>query len=248
MIISSINRRVNASEWVDAIAQAYVANNITASPPDPTSECLTGACPTERDWCFHDPNCSESPYQEPRASVKPGVIAGFTVAGVLLQLGIVYMVHRWLVARQASRYRAAFANRIAQTISVQKSMRSLTPELLANEFRKIDSGTPDGKIDKEELWEFLSTGKAGDINTSDFNALFAAIDTDRSGTVDFVEFCSFMGQCHDEYVHARANRGSIHEKRMSVSTNAARRISSVAYDAEAAAAAVREEEEEEEHD
>jgi Ca2+-binding EF-hand superfamily protein len=34
----------------------------------------------------------------------------------------------------------------------------------------------------------VSTGKVGELSESDFNALFAAIDLDQSGTVDFLEF------------------------------------------------------------
>jgi hypothetical protein len=52
------------------------------------------------------------------------------------------------------------------------------------------------------LWNFLSTGKAGDLSEfseSDFNARLAAIDLDQSGAVDFLEFCTFMGKCSEEY-------------------------------------------------
>jgi hypothetical protein len=107
----------------------------------------------------------------------------------------------------------------------------LTPEALASEFKNVDSKSPGGNILKKGLWNFLLTGKAGDLSESEFNALFAAIDLDQSGTVDFLEFCTFMGKCSDEYRLARANRGSIADRasrRISVADTAARRLSSVA--------------------
>jgi hypothetical protein len=39
------------------------------------------ACPTEKDWCQYDPNCAESPYQEPEAYVSVGPVFALS-AGV----------------------------------------------------------------------------------------------------------------------------------------------------------------------
>jgi hypothetical protein len=107
-----------------------------------------------------------------------------------------------------------FAKRIAGNIDRTNSMRQLTPEALGREFKKIDSEHPGGNITKEGLWKFLSTGKAGDISESAFNSLFAAIDLDNNGTVDFLEFYTFMGQCSDEYRFERGNlnRGLVAER------------------------------------
>jgi len=164
---------------------------------------------TEADWCKTDPNCSESPYQEPPASLKPGAIAGFVIAGVVLLVIVLYLIHLYLVQQQAKRYRTVFAKRIADTINVRGSMRSLSPEALAKEFETIDASVRDGKISKDELWEFISSGKAGEMEKHDFDALFAAIDLDKNGTVDFLEYCAFMGKCSEEYRAARVDRGSV---------------------------------------
>jgi hypothetical protein len=56
-------------------------------------ECHSAGCPTEEDWCKTDPECSESPYHEPDASVKSGAIAGFTVAGIVLLIAALYSLH-----------------------------------------------------------------------------------------------------------------------------------------------------------
>jgi hypothetical protein len=191
-------------------------------------ECFTGGCPTEEDWCKTDPECSESPYQEPDASVESGAIAGFTVAGIMLLIVALYALHTMRAKQQAKRYKTRFAKRMADVIDLRASMRQLAPEALALEFKKIDSETQNGHISKEGLWNFLSTGKAGDLSESDFNALFAAIDVDQIGTVDFLEFCTFMGKCSDEYRSARANRGSVADRasrRISVADVTARRLS-----------------------
>jgi hypothetical protein len=174
---------------------------------------------------------SESPYKEPDASVESGAIAGFTVAGIVLLIAALYALHAWRSQQQARRYKTIFAKRIADTINVRGSMRLLQPEALASEFKRIDSESQNGSISKEALWTFMSSGKAGEMSESDFNALFAAIDLDQSGSVDFLEFCTFMGKCSDEYRSARTDRGSVADRasrRISVADTTARRLSTVA--------------------
>lgn len=232
--------RTTKEEWVEAVNKAYVNYSIPEGeqgtvPFTNTMSCFSGGCPTEEDFCDQDPDCSVSIYQEPDASVNGGAIAGFAILCIAVLLVLLYGVHRYLQAQQAKRYRTVFAKRIADTISVRKSMRSLSPEAMAAEFKKIDSETPDGRISKKELWNFLSSGKAGELSESDFNALFAVIDADDNGYVDFVEFCAFLAKCHDEFRAAHADRGSIMERssrRMSVVESAARRMSSMGAIAE----------------
>jgi len=199
-------RIATGEEWIDAILNEYELLGVDPSERiDPTVDvCSIGLCPTEVQWCQTDPNCSVSPFQEPPATVKGSVIGGFTVAGAILLVAILLAVHLYLVNAQAHRYRARFARRIAETIELRASVRNLTPDALAKEFQRIDEGvTKDGKISKEELWEFVSSGKAGEMERKDFDAMFAAIDLDHNGEVDFVEFCAFLGKCDVEYRAAR---------------------------------------------
>eukprot|EP00540_Astrosyne_radiata_P022821 CAMPEP_0116832214 /NCGR_PEP_ID=MMETSP0418-20121206/5770_1 /TAXON_ID=1158023 /ORGANISM="Astrosyne radiata, Strain 13vi08-1A" /LENGTH=161 /DNA_ID=CAMNT_0004461555 /DNA_START=329 /DNA_END=814 /DNA_ORIENTATION=+ len=138
-----------------------------------------------------------------------------------------YAIHLYLVAKQAKRYRVLFAQRIAETVSVRASTRSLTPEALANEFRRIDTDAQDGKLSKDELWGFISSGKAGEMDQKDFDALFAAVDLDKNGTVDFLEFCAFMGKCDEEYRAAQLDREDLVARRSiraNLSETTARRI------------------------
>jgi hypothetical protein len=63
------------------------------------------------------------------------------------------------------------------------------------------------------------------------------MDMDNSGSVDFLDFCAFMGKSHSEYQAAHIDRGSIMERsahRIRVADTAARRVSAVA-DGEVAA-------------
>jgi hypothetical protein len=137
-----------------------------------------------------------------------------------------YLWYRYRLDQQASRYKKQFARRVVGTMSVRASISQLPPESLANEFKRIAKGTKEGgakagHITKKELWDFLSNGKAGDISESDVDALFAAMDLSSSGTVNFVEFCTFMGQCHGEF---RSARGELDGEKLSV---AARRLSTM---------------------
>lgn len=197
--------------------------------------CLAEVCPTEADFCETDPECSPTTYQEPDASLKGGVIAGIVLVSVALLVSVLYLWHRHRIQQQNERIRKKFARRIAETVKLEGSTRQLSPEALLEEFQKIDAGVVDGFISKEELWEFVQSGHAGDLSESDFNALFAAIDLDDNGQVDFLEFCTFMGKCNEDFDQLKhrksvmAARPSMMEKsasRLVVATSTTRRLSS----------------------
>lgn len=56
---------------------------------------------------------------------------------------------------------------------------------IPDEFDHIDKDKG-GTISKDELKTFLKSGKIGDISDKDVDAMWAAIDIDNSGEVDFV--------------------------------------------------------------
>lgn len=146
-----------------------------------------------------------SPYQEPDGTIKAGPIVGIVAAGAVVLIAgvVVYYEHR--LRQQRIRNRQIFAERVAETIDLRASRMSLSPAALTKEFQTIAAGlgSKDGSISKEALWEFVNTGKAGEMNKKDFDALFAAMDIDRNGTVNFLEFCSYMSICGEEYKQAR---------------------------------------------
>ena len=55
---------------------------------------------------------------------------------------------------------------------------------------------------KNELWEFLQTVKAGMITKSDFECFRVCIDSDDSGKVDFLELYKLTAKCHKEHDNA----------------------------------------------
>ena len=177
-----------------------------------TTECLAETCPSEESWCTIDPSCSTSRYQEPPGSMRGGALAGFVVGAVVVLLGSLYLVHRQRVKQQQNRFRTEFAKRVAETIEVSESYYALNGTQLLDEFRRIDPGLiegGEGKISKDAMKEFMQSGHVGYITESDFGALWATIDTDHSGYVDFLEFCAFLAQCEHLLKDKDTNREGV---------------------------------------
>ncbi|KAL7528881.1 hypothetical protein ACHAWF_002750 [Thalassiosira exigua] len=201
--------------FLEKVRSAYGEFNIAEDEiPDwvkdgrPMPKCLAvdyGGCPTEEVYCGEngmDPGCTASPYQEPSASMKPGAIAGFCILAIVVVAAICYSFHRRSVAKQRKHLRKEFALQVTKRIDLRGSVSQLNPDDLAAEFKRIDRGTKggssDGFISRDELWEFISSGKAGEMSERDFNALFDAMDIKGRGKVNFVEFCAYMSSCSDE--------------------------------------------------
>jgi hypothetical protein len=84
------------------------------------------------------------------------------------------------VGKTIARYRDSYASYSALLVT--------SPAELELEFKKIDTNN-DGTLTKKEMRSFLSK-----MDERDFDAMFAAIDIDGSGTVEFTEFCAFVAQ------------------------------------------------------
>ena len=109
----------------------------------------------------------------------------------------------WLASPcQKKRLRKQFAQQVARRVDLRGSVSQLNPTDLLAEFERIDTGlkggTSDGFISREELGEFVSSGKAGEMSERDFNLLFDSMDIKGRGKVNFVEFCAFMSSCGEE--------------------------------------------------
>lgn len=239
----TMTRVPTEDEWVNELKEVYEANGILTPITVPfTHECLGsqnsdglwGRCPTEEEWCTIDPECATPLYVEPNGTVDAGVIAGFTVAGFVIIIGLLYVWHLRAMSKQAERNRVKFARRIAETIKLEGSTRQLTPDSLAAEF-KLRSAA-DGTISKDDLWNFLASGQAGAMSQADFDALFAAIDLDDSGAVDFLEFCTYMGHCNEEFEHVKGRQSVLRarpsfavqsQRRSSVAESTARKLASM---------------------
>ena len=104
--------------------------------------------------------------------------------------------------RGVKRLRKQFAQQVARRVDLRAYVSKLNPTDLLAEFERIDTGvkggTSDGFISREELWEFVSSGKAEEMSERDFNLVFDSMDIKGRGKVNFVEFCAFMSSCGEE--------------------------------------------------
>ena len=114
-----------------------------------------------------------------------GLIALFVILGVLLFSSVALFFHRKAIDTQKKRYKEHFIRGIARNITISDSAGRVSPEQLKKEFDHIDKDKG-GTISKDELKTFLKSGKVGDISDKDVEAMWAAIDIDNSGEVDFV--------------------------------------------------------------
>jgi hypothetical protein len=146
-----------------------------------------------------DPNCSESPYQEPAASLNGAGIAVIVICCSVAVATCLFFFYKWSKSKQEKRVKYHFAKKVVQNMSFVGSHENITPANLEKEFDRIDStGVADGSISREELKEFLSVGGTGMISDADFNILFASLDIHDRGNVNFLEFCAFLAKCEDE--------------------------------------------------
>ena len=95
-----------------------------------------------------------------------------------------------------------FAQQVARRVALRASVSQLNPMDLLAESERIDTGvkggTSEGSISREELWEFVSSVKAGEMSERNFNLLFDSMDIKGRGNVNFVELCAFMSSCGKE--------------------------------------------------
>lgn len=218
---SSYDRVESVEEWKMALQNAMDEKQIEPTTQASVKKVLNGEytcmtaigyvpgsslapndmCVPESEWCEYDPNCvSINPYAEPDSSLRPSLLAAIFIVAAAILVSIVYTWFRRRMKAQEARYKHHFARRIAETIRIDGTTmmnQGMTPEVLAEEFEKIDV-SKDGLVSREELWEFLQTGKVGDIAKDDFDALFEAVDADGNGNVDFLEFCAFLGKIDDQ--------------------------------------------------
>ena len=86
------------------------------------TDCLAGnsadgKCPTEEDWCAYDPSCSESPYQEPSATLLAWPIVGIAVECFAALLGALYAMYKKKMAEQVERVKTIFARQISNNMT-----------------------------------------------------------------------------------------------------------------------------------
>jgi len=193
--------KVTKEEWLAAIEAAWEEYKVQPMNRGGNgvlpmaTDCLAGniadgKCPTEEDWCAFDPSCSESPYQEPSASLLAGPIVGIVVACFAVLLGGLYVLYKKKMAAQVERVKSIFARQIASNVS------SLDMDDLAKEFKRIDT-SGDGLLNREELRVFISENSL--MPENDFEAMFSILDGDNSGEISYTEFVAFINMCRDKF-------------------------------------------------
>jgi len=199
--------KLTESEFVTSLQDAWVEANVQplkrggGGQLPMQTECLAGSnktsCVTEEQWCDFDPACSESPYQEPGATMLAGPIVGVVLAFCAVLIAALYLLHRKILGDQKKKIRQVFAKQIAGGVTIQ-SGKSLTMEDISSQFKSIDK-SGDGLIDKEELHGFVMTGDAITMSESDFELMFVALDADGSGAINYTEFVAFINLCGEEF-------------------------------------------------
>lgn len=201
------NSTDNKEEWLDSILSACKEYNVTssqmalleASLPMATECFFSEECATEEEFCTigKDPTCSESPYQEPSASLNGGGIALITVLCTALVAAIAYALHHRAKTMQENRMKLAFVRSIAKTMNRRVAAESLSVDDLKVQFETIDTGK-NGTISMDELSKFLDD-QDQTLDDQDFKVLWNAIDLDGENEIDFSEFVAFYATVRGDY-------------------------------------------------
>jgi len=210
-LVLKVERVEDESAWLESIEDSMIKNKVTANTMatygtvPTTGQCAKNdvGCPTLKMWCDSgdaSPLCGPTPYIE-ETTVNAGVIAGITVAvAVVVIAAVTYFMqslHKKKMAAEKERLKNEFARRIVGTFSVGSGGEAITMEKITEEFQRIDSGSEggDGRISKTEMKNFITTSDTagGQMKEGDFETLFALIDEDGNGDIDFAEFSAFMG-------------------------------------------------------
>mmetsp|Transcript_6454 Transcript_6454/g.11458 ORF Transcript_6454/g.11458 Transcript_6454/m.11458 type:complete len:473 (-) Transcript_6454:200-1618(-) len=211
--------KLSEEEFIDSIQQEFDAQNVpAANRPAIPATCDGGVCPAEDDWCKHDPNCSVSPYQEPEAKLKGGVVGGIVAACAVVVIAASFAYYRWRLAKEEKRVRRVVAVKIAQKLDLSILTNEITAESIQREFKCIDT-SGDGLLQKDEVKAFLMQGETvkskrnllddgseGHITEQEFETIFSILDVDGNGDLSFVEFVTFLNECKNELQKANADQ------------------------------------------
>lgn len=211
-LVLKLTREEDESTWLKSIEDSMIKNKVTVNTMatygnvPTTGQCAKKdvGCPTLEMWCDSGDAsslCGPTPYVE-ETTVNAGVVAGITVVVAVVAIAaVVYLMqsfHKKRMEAEKERLKNDFARRIVGTFSIASGGEAITMEKITEEFQRIDSGPEgggDGKISKAEMKNFIMTSDSGggQMKDSDFDILFALIDEDGNGDIDFAEFSAFMG-------------------------------------------------------
>jgi len=183
--------KITADEYTTGIQNTIIDYNILPQFIAPLNQEIGQNYPTEEKWCETDPACSESPYQEPKAPLRTGATVGFVILGLAILCAVFYVFHSTTMKRKEKRIKEQFSMRMKQSITM-KSFSGNNSAQFHEIFKRIDKDG-DGYIERDELQEYMNA-KGETMPESDFDALWKSFDIDKSGTIDYLEFCVFMAK------------------------------------------------------
>jgi hypothetical protein len=126
-----------------------------------------------------------------------GIIAGIVTGVISLIIAGMSGVYYRRLKKQRKRYKKRFVQQIARNIAIGPSPGCISADKLAQEVGHI--GREKGVISKQDLWLWMNDIKLTFLSDSDFQALWNAIDIERRGLVDPVEFIVFLSMCGSEF-------------------------------------------------
>lgn len=127
--------------------------------------------------------------------------------------------------KQEKRYKTRFVRQVARNISIAPSPGMISADKLTEELKHI--GGEHGRIAKAELKGWLDDKKLGALSDGDFEALWAAMDTEGKGEVDPVEFFVFLSACGPQFEEVYNEQRSMPRKEKIAL--ASRRLSNISY-------------------
>ena len=129
--------------------------------------------------------------------IQPKFVVGIVLASVSFVAIVFYILYVYKLKRQEKRIKKRFVQQIARNINIGPSPRCIPADKLIEEVQHI--GNEDGRITKADLLQWMNDIKLEFISDNDFEALWGALDIDRKGEVNPVDFFVFLSACGAEF-------------------------------------------------
>jgi len=197
--------KVDKDTWMEELSKAFTKYNVPTpndpfteipefdgngftQPFDPTTsdsapECHTLDCPTEDDWKEQDPYLGTSPYIEPFGDLHTAFV-------IPVPILILYVIYTFFLEHREKRLKGEMLRSIANSMGLTKS-KQLKRKDLKKMYDMIDDDC-NGVLEKSEVRSLIDEAGIDSMSEKDYDILFAAIDLDGDGTLDFMEFCAFF--------------------------------------------------------
>lgn len=195
---------------------AGICDAVWGSADTDTSTYGRFAQPTVTAWSSFFRNENLPPPKQIQPALTTGAIVGILfgfLAFVFLLFSVLYCIK---TRQNERRLKSRFVRQVARNISIASSPNRLSADDIAKEIQHISGGAAGGAVSKSALKTWLDDGKLGLLSDKDFELLWYSLDTDNSGTIDPVEFCTYLSGCGEafEEVHKEQKAMSKEEKIM----------------------------------